>query len=174
MGAHRSLDRDSVSNDNDHHLAAIASFARSPSPAILSQDAGTEFLQAAETLVPILNAFLNGSRADEVVSELRIHLPKVRDSLRQMVGDLDHAHTRGLPRDSGIDSMEWLLVGIHIEAMVFALFPERWNAMNLGEGCWGDHEVLRNNVYWTHQGLQRADILCAAWRDALGRVYGNE
>jgi hypothetical protein len=108
-----------------------------------------------------------------VLCQLREHLPTVRDALRQIVGELDHTYMQGVPRDSGINSMEWLLVGIHIEGMLFALFPERWEAMNLGAGEWGDSEILRNNVFWTHEGLQRADVLCDAWRRALTHGYGD-
>jgi hypothetical protein len=173
MGTYRSLDRDSASVDNDHHLAAISSFARNLPHATLSQDVGSEFVQKAELLVPVLHSFLSGSRDDEVLCQLREQLPTVRDALRQIVGELDHTYMQGVPRDSGINSMEWLLVGIHIEGMLFALFPERWEAMNLGAGEWGDSEILRNNVFWTHEGLQRADVLCDAWRRALTHGYGD-
>jgi hypothetical protein len=172
MVTQRALDRDSASVDNEHHLAAITSFARSLSHATLSRDVGSEFQRGAEKLVPVLRDFLNGGREDEALNQLREDLPKVRDALRQMVGDLDDAYMRGLPRDNGIDSMEWLLVGIHIEGVLFALFPERWESMNLGTGEWGDSEILRNNVLWTHEGLQRADVLCGAWRKALSYRYG--
>lgn len=174
MVTHRALDRDSTSVDSDHHLAAISSFARNFSHATLSRDVGSEFQRGAEALVPVLGEFLNGSREDEALRQLREHLPTVRDALRQIVGDLDEAYRRGVPREKGIDSMEWLLVGIHIEGVLFALIPERWEAMRLGAGDWGERAVLRNNIYWTHEGLRRADVLCGAWREALGRVYGGE
>jgi hypothetical protein len=159
MVTHRALDRDSVSVDDDHHLAAITSFARNLPHATLSQDVGSDFVREAAFLVPVLHSFLNGNREDDVLCQLREHLPKVRDALR------------GVPRENGINSMEWLLVGIHIEGMLFALFPERWEAMNLGAGEWGDSEILRNNVFWTHEGLGRADVLCDAWRRALSKVH---
>jgi hypothetical protein len=69
--------------------------------------------------------------------------------------------------------MNWLLVGIHMEGILFALLPERWEAMHLGAGDWGERAVLRNNIYWTHEGLQRADVLCDAWREALMFRYGG-
>jgi hypothetical protein len=173
MVTHRALDRDSVSVDDDHHLAAITSFARNLPHATLSQDVGSDFVREAAFLVPVLHSFLNGNREDDVLCQLREHVPKVRDALRQIVGDLDDAYMRGVPRENGINSMEWLLVGIHIEGMLFALFPERWEAMNLGAGEWGDSEILRNNVFWTHEGLGRADVLCGAWRRALTHRYGG-
>ena len=171
MVTHRALDRNSASIDNDQHRAAIRSFARNLSHATFSQDVGSDFVREAELLVPVLHSFLNGSREDEVICQLREHLPKVRDALRQIVGDLDEAYMRGVARENGIDSMEWLLVGVHIEGLLFALFPERWEAMNLGAGEWGNSEILRNNVFWTHEGLGRADVLSDAWRRALTHRY---
>jgi hypothetical protein len=173
MAINRALDRDSATVDSDHHLAAISSFARNRSHAPLPLDIGTEFQRGAETLVPVLRDFLNGSREQEALIQIREHLPAVRDALRQIVGDLEDAHVRGLPRDKGIDSMNWLLVGIHMEGILFALLPERWEAMHLGAGDWGERAVLRNNIYWTHEGLQRADVLCDAWREALMFRYGG-
>jgi len=63
-------------------------------------------------------------------------------------------------------------VGIHIEWMLFARFPERWKVMNLVTGEWGA-EILRNNVFWTHEGFGRADVLCGAWRQAPTHLYGR-
>jgi hypothetical protein len=68
--------------------------------------------------------------------------------------------------------MDWLVVGVHIEGVIFALFPERWNAMNAGPGVWDDPAVLSNNVHWALEGLQRAGILYDTWRDALSTVHG--
>lgn len=134
MDTHRALDRDSVSVDNQQHLAAIASFARNLSQATLTRDVGSEFLLGAERVVPILRQYLDGEREFEALSQLREELPKVRDALRQIVGDLDRSYARRAPQDKAIDRKEWLLVGIHMEGALLALFPERWNAMQVGPG----------------------------------------
>lgn len=170
MVTHRILDKDSVSVDNQHHLAAISSFGRKAILLQMSRDVGTEFLYQSEVVVPILSNYLSGNQDEEGISLLREHLPKVRDALRVMLGDLGEAHKRGVGEALGEMFLEWLVVGTHIEATLFALFPERWSAMNLGVGSWGDADVLGNNVYWTREGLQGAESLCKLWREVLSKV----
>jgi len=173
MVMHRSLDRDSVTFDNNHHLAAMTSFARIGASAAPPRDVGAELLKEAEVLVPILQSFLNGSREEGVVSQLREHLPHARDAVRQILGELDHAYIHGLKRDESVDHTEWFVIGVHMEAVLFALFPERWDSAKLGVGEWGDSDVLRNNVYWSLDGLQRAITLCDVWKDVRGKVNGG-
>lgn len=160
----RSLNRHSVNTDNQLHLAAVSSFAGSDRIAPHQPQAPEEFLSRAQALLPTLDRFLTGDSGVEVMSLMREQTPPLRDAVREILRDIDTARQNQLSTCDTREFLAWLECAVHVEALVFALFPERWERLNIGFGDWGVSEVFRSNAYWVREGLREADKLYLLWR----------
>ncbi len=169
MVLNRHLDKHSVNTDSQYHLAAVASFARNALDELHAQSP-CDFSVSIHLLRPVLDRFLQGDCGDETMRLLRETIPAVRDSTREMLFDLDKRFAAGLSEADLKILVTALEFGTHVEAVMFAIFPERWTSLNLGFAGWNMSEVFKSNVFWVREGIPDAERAYELWQEKMSRV----